>query len=202
MNSKIVVAILLVCSGCMMWDAGYTDNVDVIRHDVDIYDKVPITYSVNVTSSDKDNEGGYAKTFKVREVIEKALKDTGLFSDVCYGTKDGDDSYHVSFFVRFNVTPVNRMIGHVYLSELSLLLIPNGDVEPVDLSAIVYLKGVPIYSTAKAEELRYLIWLPTVPVSLFMNTWTVGRAIIEGSVNSAVNDIAREHKARFINSSR
>jgi len=181
----------------MLWDAGYTDNVAVTPAGVSAYEKVPITYSLNVTTS-VGEAGDMAKSFDVRERIEEALRTADLFSEVTYGNKDGEDSYHVHFDVRFSPTTQDKMFGHILLSEFTLLLIPNGDVEGLDVTATLYLKGKPIYATAKPEELRYLIWLPLAPVGLVMNSWTVGGAIVKGSVNSCVNDIVREHRKRFL----
>ena len=198
MQSKIMaIAMLLLCAGCMIWDAGYTDNVDVVKAEVSAYNKVPITYSLNVTSSN-GNAGELAKIYNIRAKIEDAMRSAGLFSEVTYGNIEGEDSYHVHFTVRFCPTPPEKMGGHIFLSEFSLLLIPNGDVEGLDITATLYLKGKPIYATAKPEEIRYLIWLPLAPVGLFMNSWTVGGACIEGSIHSCINDIVREHCKLFL----
>ena len=127
------------------------------------------------------------------------MKTTGLFSEVSYGKGDVNDSYHVSFLFRQAGMPVedSREVG--FLAGYTLLLVPTGELLTFDGSAVLSLKGKPIYATAKAEELRCLVWLPMAPVGIFMNSWAAWHYAEQGIVNALVNDIAAYHKRHFLN---
>lgn len=85
------------------------------------------------------------------------------------------------------------------LAGYTFLLVPTVEVITFDVSAVLSLNGKPIYSTAKAEEIRCLVWLPLAPTGLFMNSWTAWHYAELGTVNALVNDIATYHKRHFLN---
>jgi hypothetical protein len=80
MPSKILFAALalLTVSGCVIWDAGYTENKPVRRYRVSSIDKVPITYSVSM-KSERDDVCALPDIESLRKNIECALKATGMF---------------------------------------------------------------------------------------------------------------------------
>lgn len=187
-------------SGCVMWDAGYTENRPVSRYAVSPADKFPITYSVSMRAERSDvfalpDEKG------LREKVKDALTATGLFSEVAYGAKGGEDSYHVEFTFRQSGVTAEQSMEVGLLAGYTLLLIPTGEVLTFDGSAVLSLQGRPIYSMAKAEEVRCLIWLPMAPFGLVMNAWTVWHAVEKGTVNALCEAIAQEHRRRFLKGS-
>ena len=65
-------------TGCIVWDAGYTDNVPVERYEIDVGERIPITYSVSLKMERSDIIA--APDWKsLKDKIGKALKDSGLF---------------------------------------------------------------------------------------------------------------------------
>ena len=138
------------------------------------------------------------ETQELRDKIDVALRGTGLFSEVSYGRGDADDSYHVSFIFKQSGVTVEDSMAVGFLSGYTLLLMPTGEVLTFDGSATLSLKGNPIYTTVKAEELRCLIWLPLAPAGLFMNSWAVWHYAEQGTVNALVNDIAEYHRKHFL----
>ena len=78
------------------------------------------------------------------------------------------------------------------------MAIPIVEILTFDGSAIVTLKGKPIFTSVKTEELRCAIWLPLLPCGLFMNSWTVWPAVEGGVVNALVNDIAVFHEKTYV----
>lgn len=199
MRSKAVLALLcaFILSGCMIWDAGYTENKPVVRYSVSPENRVPISYSVEYEVSRNDLVGEPTRKSLTKK-IDIALKSTGLFSSVSYGEGGRADSYHVAFKFRVDGMSVEDSMAVGLCSGYTLLLVPTGEVLTFDGSAILMLKGQSMFSTARAEELRDLIWLPLAPVGLVMNVWTAWMWVEDGVVNALVNDVVAEHKRRFL----
>lgn len=187
-------------SGCIIWDAGYTENKPVSRYEVPSADKFPITYSVSM-SAERDDVFALPEVKGLRKKIENALMATGMFSEVLYGAKGGQDSYHIEFSFRQSGLREDQSMLVGFLAGYTLFLVPTGEVLTFDGSAVLSLQGKPIYSTAKAEEIRCLNWLPLAPIGLFMNSWTVWNALETGSVNALCETIAHEHKRRYLKDS-
>ncbi len=199
-NLSFVVPVVTLLSGCVMWDAGYTENKPVTRYAVPQSDKVPITFSVNM-QADRSDVFALPTAQDLRERLEAELRSTGVFSDVKYGTKGGSDSYHVEFdFKQAGMTPEQSMAVGL-LSGYTLLLIPTCEVLSFDGTAVLSLQDKPIYSTAKAEKLCCLIWLPMAPVGLFMNSWSIWFFTERGTVRALVEDVVAEHNRRFLKNS-
>ena len=202
MLSKIILAVLalLSVSGCAIWDAGYTENKPVRRYSVPSVDKVPITYNVSM-KSERDDVIALPDIESLRKNIERALKETGMFSEIHYGAKGGADSYHIEFSFHQGGTSIEDSMAAGIVAGYTLLLLPVWEVATFDGSAVLSLQGKPIYSTAKAEEMRCVIWLPLAPVGIFMNSWSVWHYLEKGSVNALCEAIAQEHKKRFLKDS-
>ena len=202
MLSKIMLAVLalLIVSGCAIWDAGYTENKPVRRNSVPSVDKVPITYSVSM-KSERGDVIALPDIESLRKNIQRALKETGMFSEIHYGAKGGADSYHIEFSFHQGGTSIEDSMAAGIVAGYTLLLLPVWEVITFDGSAVLSLQGKPIYSTAKAEEMRCVIWLPLAPVGLFMNSWSVWYFLEKGSVNALCDVIAQEHKKRFLKDS-
>jgi len=202
MQSKmlLVAALPLLLAGCAMWDVGYTENKPVTRYSVTDSDKVPITFSVNMQATRSD-VFALPTAQGLREKLETELRQTGLFSDVRYGAKGGSDSYHIEFsFQQAGMTP-EQSLAVGMLAGYTLLLVPTGEVLTFDGSAVLSLQGRPIYSTAKAEKLCCLIWLPMAPAGLFMNSWCIWHCVERGTVRALVEDVASEHIRHFLKDS-
>ncbi len=202
MLSKIILAVLalLSVSGCAIWDAGYTENKPVRRYSVPSVDKVPITYNVSM-KSERDDVIALPDIESLRKNIERALKETGMFSEIHYGAKGGADSYHIEFSFHQGGTSIEDSMAAGIVAGYTLLLLPVWEVVTFDGTAVLSLQGKPIYSTAKAEEMRCVIWLPLAPVGIFMNSWSVWHYLEKGSVNALCEAIAQEHKKRFLKDS-
>lgn len=199
MKNKIALLATLpvILSGCIIWDAGYTENKPITRFSVADVDKCPITYSVRMISERKD-------VFALPDMkslcanIEEALGNTCMFSEIHYGPSGGDDSYHIEFIFHQGGMNVEESMAVGFLAGYTLLLIPTGEVFTFDGVAVLSIKGTPIYSVAKSEEVRCLIWLPMAPIGLFMNSWTIWHFAEKGTVNALCEDIAQEHKKLFL----
>jgi hypothetical protein len=202
MPSKILFAVLalLTVSGCAIWDAGYTENKVVSRYSVASVDKVPITYNVSIRS-ERGDVIALPDVESLRKNIERALKETGMFSEIHYGAKGGVDSYHIEFSFHQGGTSIEDAMAAGIVAGYTLLLFPVWEVITFDGSAVLSLQGKPIYSTAKAEEARCVVWLPLAPIGIFMNSWSVWHYLEKGSVNALCDAIAQEHKKRFLKDS-
>lgn len=189
----------LVLTGCVIWDAGYTENRPISRYLLSADDKIPISYNVSVKTERNDDDDMALPTWKgMREKIEDALLSSGMFSEVAYAEKGGEDSYHVEFSFRQSGTSAEDAQKIGLLAGYTFVLVPTGEILTFDGSAILSIKGKPIYSTAKAEELRRLVWLPMAPIGLFMNDWAVWHYAELGTVNALCEDIVQEHRRRFL----
>lgn len=202
MTSKFVFVGLLstFLSGCAVLDAGYTENKPVRRYSVPSVDKVPITYSVSI-KSERDDVIALPDIESLRKNVECALKETGMFSEIRYGAKGGMDSYHIEFLFHQGGTSVEDSMAAGLVAGYTLLLFPVWEIITFDGSAVLSLQGKPIYSTAKAEEMRCVVWLPLAPIGVFMNSWSVWHYLEKGSVNALCDAIAQEHKKRFLRDS-
>lgn len=85
-----------------------------------------------------------------------------------------------------------------FLAGYTFLLVPTGEILTFDGSAVLSIQGKTIFSAAKAEELRRLIWLPMAPIGAFMNDWVVWHFAEKGTVNALCEEIAQEHRRRFL----
>ena len=183
-------------TGYIVWDAGYTDNVPVERYEIDVGERIPITYSVSLKMERSDIIA--APDWKsLKDKIGKALKDSGLFSEVTYTQADDRTSYHIAFDFKQCGMSESDSVAVGLLAGYTLLLVPTGEVFTFDSTARLSLQGAPIYSTGKPEEIRCLIWLPMAPAGIFMNSWTAWHFLENGSINSMINDIVRFHRKRF-----
>jgi hypothetical protein len=191
------VALSALClSGCIAWDAGYTANAPVRNCEARTDEKIPIGYSI-VLKRDGSDVAASPDASGLREKVEMALKDTGLFSEVTYGARDVEESYHLTF--RFHQGYVAEAESSILgmLSGCTFTLVPNVERSTFDGIAELALQGKILYTSAKAEEVRYFIWLPVLPAGLFMNSWSAWGAVETGTVNALVNDVADFHRKRF-----
>lgn len=193
----IVLPLMGFCGGCICWDAGYTSNTSIVKHMIDVNEKLPITYKV-LCSKNIFDEPGMPDTKELQRKVESALLATGLFSEVTPSENPGANSYHVEICFHQGGMTEDQSAAAGYLLGCSLVLIPGMELFTFDGTAVLYLQGKPIYSTIKAEEYRRLWWLPTLPLSVFLNPWSIWNSIEYGNVNALVNDIADFHKGRFL----
>ena len=196
-NRIAIAGVFILVSGCVMWDAGYTENQPVTRYELNSADKVPVTYSVNIIAERPDIIA-MPDAKGLREKIENALRETGLFSKIQYGAKGGKDSYHIEFTFHQAGMTVEQSMGLAIISGYTLLFVPVCEVITFDGSAVLSLQGKSIFSVAKAEELRCLIWWPMAPFGIFMNAWSVWHFVEKGTVNALCEEITQEHKRRFL----
>ena len=189
-----ILALLLMLSGCIVWDAGDTDNRPIAMNQISADEKVPITYSVSleVERSDIIALPGLPS---LRNKIGAALRSTGLFSSV--RDNDNDGSYHVKFSFRQSGMSEAESAAVGLLSGFTLLLVPTWETYTFDGTVELSLDGKSLYSSVKNEKMRCVIWLPMAPFGLFMNSWTAWSSIEEGNINALVNEVAECHRKNF-----
>ena len=199
MRIDVILALLAVAclSGCIAWDADYTVNSPVRNGVVRVEERIPIGYSI-VLRREGEEVVASPDLPGLRAKIEAALKETGLFSEISYGEKGLEDSYHLTFRFRqgFVAEDPSSVLG--LLSGCTFTAIPNVEISTFDGIAELALKGKLIYSAARAEEVRYFIWLPMIPAGLFMNSWSAWDSAETGTVNALVNDVADFHRRKFL----
>lgn len=67
--------------------------------------------------------------------------------------------------------PVNEAAATGFLMGYTLFTIPMWINMYLDMSAILYLKDKPVYSSATSEKIRCYVWLPFLPIGLIWNQW-------------------------------
>ena len=139
------------------------------------------------------------ETKELMQKIEAAMRESNLFSEISYEENGGKDSYHVEFMFHQSGMSMEDQMGAALLCGSTFMLAPVAVILTFDGNAVLSLKGAPIYSTAKAEEVRSLMWLPMAPFGLFLNPWVAWHYAEKGTVNALVNDIVDFHKGRFLN---
>ena len=185
----------LLFSGCIVWDGGYTANGPVRTYAAPADQRVPLTFQLTLEMTGSGHYGEPTVN-DLQERISLALRQTGLFSEVKYGTPaEGDKGYYVQF--AFKQAGMNQDDdSDVAAMSLALLFcVPTFSISTFDASATLIRQDKPIYSTVKAEELRTMYWLPLIPAGFFLNDWTGWDAVKQGAVNALVNDIARSVSA-------
>ena len=197
---KLLTVLLLApfLSGCLLLDCGYTRNDDTAIYQTGESNKIPLTYSLKFDQcSPLDRFFGAPTITSIRTKIEKALKETGLFSEVLYDDK-GKEGYHIEFTYKDSGCSDEKYFGIILISTYTLYMFPIPINFSADLSAIVYLEGKPIWSVAHTEKCRYILCWYALPVGLFLNYWSVWSAVEKGIVRATVNDFAKEHIKRYL----
>lgn len=199
MKKVFLTAILLpFLSGCFLYDCGYTRNDDTAIYKTESSNKMPVSYSLKFyTCFPSGGSFGSPTVRSIKTKIEESLKETGLFSEVLYGDKD-DKGYHIEFTYNdsgysYEVAFVRRIM-YLY----SFFMIPLPENYSVDLSAIVYLEGRPIWSVAHTEKCRVIVCWYALPAGLIFNYWSVWRSIEYNLVRSTINDFTKEHIRRYL----
>lgn len=189
-----ILALLLMLSGCIVWDAGDTDNRPIAMNQISADEKVPITYSVSL-EVERPDIIALPGLPSLRNKIGAALRSTGLFSSV--RDNDNDGSYHVKFSFRQSGMSEAESAAVGLLSGFTLLLVPTWETYTFDGTVELSLDGKSLYSSVKNEKMRCVIWLPMAPFGLFMNSWTAWSSIEEGNINALVNEVAECHRKNF-----
>lgn len=191
------VVLVTVLSGCFVYDCGYTRNDDLVTYKAGESDKMPISYSLDFSTCFPYDSLGTPTEKSIKWKIDKALKDTGLFSEVTYGDKNSD-GYHLSITYRDGGFDQNESMGRVLVYVYTLFMFPIPENYGADLQATLYLKGKPIWAVAHTEKARYIVCWYALPAGIVMNYWSVWRAIEFNLVNATLNDLTQEHIRRFI----
>ena len=198
MKNLILTSLFLpFLSGCFLYDCGYTRNDDTDIYKTDSSNKMPISYSLKFGTSLPSGATAAPTEKSIRTKIEEVLKDTGLFSEVYYGDK-GEKGYHIDFTYNDSGCKQEEVLARALLSVYTLLLIPIPEHISCDLSAVLYLEGKPIWSTAHTEKCRCIVWIGALPAGLVLNYWAVWRSIEYNLVCSTINDLTKEHIRRYL----
>ena len=199
MQSKLfyALALMLFLSGCIAWNAEYTEKRPVARTAVRSYDRCPVSYGVTV-KTERDDLNAFPDVSDLRKCIETALYETGAFSEVIYEPSAGPDSYHIQFDFHQSGMPGGRQEGWMDLSAGTFYLLPSFEVITLDVKATLSLKNKSLYSCARAEEYHRFNWTPLAIMWPIWNQWTAWTSIKHGIINAICNDIASEHCERFI----
>ena len=199
---KFIQTLLLLpfLSGCFLYDCGYTRNDDTDIYKTDAANKMPISYSLKFGTSLPFDAPGSPTDKSIRTKIEEVLKDTGLFSEVYYGDK-GEKGYHIDFTYNDSGYKQEEEAARAVFCGYTLLLIPVPEQFSCDLSAVLYLEGKPIWSTAHTEKCRCVIWIGALPAGFVLNYWSVWRSIEYNIVRATVNDLTKEHIRRYLDPS-
>ena len=205
MKQKILllVAPLLLASGCLSYNCGYADKEKVISHKVDSSDLIPLSYSVHYSINWMGGEGlgklAIPKEAKLRQKTQAALSATQLFSplnamdDIDFLTGwPNTTGYHFAF--RYNLNFQEDVRGF-FLFIFSFYLIPALEEQGLDGSVTVFYDGVPIYSSVAAEKVRTILWLPLIGLG---SPYAAYSQAVNHVVNNLVNDAAAFHRKRFL----
>ena len=195
-NLILTFLLLQFLSGCFLYDCGYTRNDDTDIYKTDASNKMPISYSLKFGTSIPSGSPGAPTEKSIRTKIEEVLKETGLFSEVYYGDI-GEKGYHIDFTYNDSGSNKDEASARAILYAYTFFLIPIPEQISSDLSAVLYLEGKPIWSTAHTEKCRCIVWIGALPAGLVLNYWSVWRSIEYNIVRSTVNDLTREHIRRY-----
>ena len=201
MKNFILSSLLLsLLSGCFLYDCGYTRNDDTDIYMTDAANKMPISYSLKFATSLPSDSPGSPTVKSIRTKIEEALKETGLFSEVYYGD-NREKGYHIDFTYNDYGYNEEDALARAFVYVYTLFLIPIPEHVSCDMSAVLYLEGNPIWSTAHTEKCRCIVWIGALPAGLVLNYWSVWRSIEYNIVRATVNDLTKEHIRRYLDPS-
>lgn len=194
-NVLLVVGIGLF-SGCIAVDCGYTENEDPITVAADEDAKVAVTYSLDFGETWESLYGAPSRE-SLSKKVRAGLERCGLFSSVEEVADDSTDYYHITFKFYEAYMTEGRDEGVNTTAKYTLCLVPTWDEASLDGAATVYLRGKPIYSTARAEKYRTIIWLPLAPIGVVCNCWMGWHFVEKGVINGVINDVVKFHQQRF-----
>ena len=183
---------ILICSsflflnGCVTVPQSYTPSTSLNKNTC--HDKYDISYSLSYIS-DGDVSIGRASESRMREIIEKQLKQSNYFSSVTYQDPAEKSRYHIHFIAHYSMCPVNESAEHGLLVGYTFCLIPTWQNMYLDLSAVLIRDNRKIYSVSTSENLRCYIWLPLAPFGLIWNNWISWTVQEKKCINYLLNNI-------------
>lgn len=198
MNKKLtqfpfLLIVLCTLSGCLEIPMGYTPGTDlIISKNIRKYD---LTFSVDYLS-DGDVSIGRASQTQYIEHFKEYLQESGAFAKVSYKNFSEKSKYHVHFVTHYSCMPVNEAIATGYLMGMTFCAIPMWVNMYLDMSAILYLNGKPVYSSATSENLRCYVWIPFLPAGLIWNQWWAWTTQEKKCCRYLVNSISEYQKMK------
>lgn len=191
MNNRTYFFILICSSflflnGCVTVPQSYTPSTSLNINTC--HDKYDISYSLSYIS-DGDVSTGRASESRMREIIEKQLKQSNYFSNVTYKDPAEKSHYHIHFIAHYSMCPVDESTEHGYFAGDTLFLIPTWQNMYLDLSAFLIRDNRKVYSVSTSENLRCYIWLPLAPFGLIWNNWISWTVQEKKCVNYLLNSI-------------
>ncbi len=198
MKKSIIILICVILSSCVEISSGYTISQPLNKYTPISSQKYDVTYSVSYFANRLDIIGANSETdFRVK--IAEKLKKTGLFSKVTYTSFENKSDYHYHFKIIFNAPSVNEEMPVIYLSGVTMLLIPAWETASLDFSGIVYFKNKEIYSSSTPEIIKCYWWLPLIPIGIIWNDWFAMQHVENKEMNYVINKLSDFHQRAFIN---
>ena len=198
-RNNLIVLFALLClltTSCLEIPMGYTpyEGLQTIDSPSKKYN---LTYSVDFLS-DGDVSIGRASREKYIEWIKEYLEETGAFN-VSYRDFSSKSNYHVHFLVHYSAISVGEGLLLGFYWGYTLTTLPSWVNMYLDVSAVVYLNGTPVCSPSTSEDIRVIVWLPFLPVSLVWNQWWAWTTQERKCCRFLINEILEKHEDLVLN---
>ena len=190
MNKTVAILILGVAfclTGCLTVPMNYTPKASLEKNVTPR--KYDVTYSLVFTDDSRDEYIGYVPDESGwNKTIDKALRQSGYFSSVSRRDLPEKSDYHIHFIVH---TTYEGMTGWSIVSACTLFIFPGYEDAGMDISAVLFHKGVKVYSASTSEKMRCFLWLPLAPVGIFLNDFVIWHSNEKRCLNYVLNQVGK-----------
>ena len=191
--NKILLLFLLsfLLIGCVNLSKEYTPKEEPLKY---VGEKYSVSYSVDDYYKGLEVLSGRASTEEWKKKINDRLLSSGAFDSVLYKPSNMKSPYHIGFEIYGIGASPNDALWWGLLSGYSVFTIPISLDMYLDINAIVYLDGMPIYSICAAEKVVRTAWAPLVFLGIFWNDFVSWNYIEGKSLDYIINHILENQK--------
>ncbi len=183
----------LLIQGCAVYGVGYTPKVSP-DFDQSSKNNQDITFSVSY--SQHVGDAGPVTEERLVKKIKQAIKGTGAYRSARYTSIEGASKNHLHFEFHFSGAGYEESAAIGMLSGFTLMTIPMGVSYYSDMSVFVIQNGDEVFSLAAAEKINYVIWLPLIIATPFLNNYTAANGVLSKQANYLMSRVAERELYR------
>jgi len=167
------ILIIFVISGCLIIPKDYTPRIE-LKSCINT-PKYDLTFSVdflshglrgNVQTGKLIVRDGYLDDQPMITFIRNELIKSNAFSSVTYREFSSKSNFHIHFICHYSAIETKT----IAITALSGMIVPSpGQNLYLDLSALMYVNGKKVFSSAATELLQVWFGIPLIPAAILWN---------------------------------